>query len=329
MKIISAPPLTRAVTLTLFLLSAAVFYLRYSVYLGASASSGDGETQVDIQNIYVPYIVLVPNFFLKFPWTLMTSSFVEHNIFSFLLAGAALFFCCRYVERIWGSKELAKFLAIQTIIPTIVNLLLAVFLAGFLGNAERYMLTRISGSVAIQTGFLVALKQLIPEHSIVLLSGAFKVQFKFLVIPCVVLYTIVGIANSWTIAVSAWIGLITAWVYLRFIKVVYIETLPTSLTEGVSQQEIKGDASDTFAFAKFFYPQPISDLVASLCHVIYNLLVQAKLLRPFESAEIEAGNLQASLRSQGHGGSQQRLSQVDSDRRRTLALKALEERLGN
>lgn len=329
MKVISAPPLTRAVTLTLVVLSAIVLYLRYSAYLGASAGSADGDSQVDIKNIYVPYIVLVPSFFFKFPWTLVTSSFVEHNIFSFLLAGTTLFWCGRYVERIWGSKELAKFLAIQVLIPTIVNLLLALILARLTGNAEKYMLTRISGSVAIQTGFLVALKQLIPEHSIVLLSGAFKIQFKFLVIPCVIIYTMVGIANSWTIAVSAWVGLVTAWVYLRFVKVVYIETLPTSLTEGLSQQEIRGDASDTFAFAKFFYPQPISDLVATVCLVIYNLLVRAKLLRPFDSSEIEAGNLQASLRSQGQQGGSQRLSQVDSDRRRTLALKALEERLGN
>lgn len=95
---------------------------------------------------------------------------------------------------------------------------------------------------------------------------------------------------------------------------------------------IKGDASDTFAFAAFF-PDVVQPPVALVADVIYTLLTTLRICTPFSAADVNAGNEQASARGggadlpslldSGRGGS----AKAEADRRRNLALRALDQRL--
>ena len=98
---------------------------------------------------------------------------------------------------------------------------------------------------------------------------------------------------------------------------------------------IKGDASDTFAFAHFF-PEPLQTPIGTVADQMYSTLVSLNVCTPFSAEDIDAGNEQASARvegglpsimnpnSRGGKGGQTR---AEAERRRALALKALDQRL--
>ena len=185
----------------------------------------------------------------------------------------------------------------------------------------------VNGGIGLQAGFLVAFKQLVPEHSIVLFQGVVKAQVKYLVIPVLVLYTVVGaIIGCRTMMILPWTGFFTAWIYLRFYRISYVESLlpmSSSMTSGESTRtRIRGDASDTFALAKFFYPRVVADAVTAIADPIFSILVALKICMPFNEEEVEASNVHASLRTRGTP-----TDSSDSERRRALALKVLGDRL--
>ena len=96
---------------------------------------------------------------------------------------------------------------------------------------------------------------------------------------------------------------------------------------------MKGDASDTFAFVAFF-PDAMHPVLAPICDGTYSMLIQLKLCTPFSNEAIEAGNESAASRSEGlpsimnsRGGSGGGGRRAEAERRRALALKALDQRL--
>ena len=189
----------------------------------------------------------------------------------------------------------------------------------------------IQGSVALQGAFLVAFKQLVPEHTVTLLQGVVKVRVKHFPAIFLAANTLSGfILGTDTALVLAWAGFFTSWVYLRFYKTT--DSLSTSATgEG---SKTRGDASETFAFA-CFWPDVVQPPIAAMADGIYNTLVAIKVLRPFSVEEVESGNVQATAR--GEGGLPSLLNQgsrggrsgkrEEAERRRALALKALDQRL--
>lgn len=129
----------------------------------------------------------------------------------------------------------------------------------------------------------------------------------------------------------AWFGFFTAWVYLRFYR---ISPSMTSAATG-DGSVIKGDASDTFAFAHFF-PEPIQAPIGQVADQVYNTLVALRVCTPFSAEDIDAGNEQASARAEGglpsimnpNGrGGKGGATRAEAERRRALALKALDQRL--
>lgn len=129
----------------------------------------------------------------------------------------------------------------------------------------------------------------------------------------------------------AWFGFFTAWIYLRFYRV--SPSISSAATGDGSV--IRGDASDTFSFAHFF-PEPLQTPVASIADQVYNTLVSVKLCTPFSAEDIDAGNEQASARAEGglpsimnpnSRGGKGGTTRAEAERRRALALKALDQRL--
>ena len=91
------------------------------------------------------------------------------------------------------------------------------------------------GMMALQTAFLVAFTQLIPEHQVQILGGLLKLKVKSLPMLYVTFSNIMCLIGYQSPFILIQFGWLTSYVYLRLIK------------DG-------GDKSDTFSFAHWFPP---------------------------------------------------------------------------
>lgn len=191
-------------------------------------------------------------------------------------------------------------------------------------------LAYIQGSVALQGAFLVAFKQLVPEHTVTILKGAIKIRVKHFPAIFLAANTISGfVIGTDTALVLAWAGFFTSWIYLRFYK----KQVDLSGTD-TGPSKLRGDASETFAFA-YFWPDVVQPPIVAVADGVYNAFVAIHVLKPFTAEEVETSNVQASAR--GEGGLPSLLNQggrrggggkrEEAERRRALALKALDQRL--
>lgn len=123
----------------------------------------------------------------------------------------------------------------------------------------------------------------------------------------------------------SYLAFLTSWTYLRFFR-------KTALLSAVTGDAptIKGDASDTFAFA-YFFPERVQAPVAAVAESVYQILVAVRVCAPFSAEDVESGNEQAMARAEGglpslisSRGSGRR---EEAERRRALALRALDQRL--
>lgn len=189
----------------------------------------------------------------------------------------------------------------------------------------------INGSVALQAAFLVAFKQLVPEHTVTIARGFIKIRVKHFPAIFLLANTLSGVIfGTETSLMLAWFGFLTSWTYLRFYK---RQPDLSSASTGDSGG-IRGDASETFAFA-YFWPDVVHGPVAAISDTVYNALVALRICTPFSAEEVEASNEQVMAR--GEGGLPSLLNQggrrgasakrEEAERRRALALKALDQRL--
>ncbi|TVY55825.1 Rhomboid-like protein 19 [Lachnellula cervina] len=300
---LNIPPITRILLITLVLQSFLSGAIRYRQW---SAES----------DVVVPYIALVPQLSLIYPWTFLTTTLVENNIFTFGIAGVTIFYGGRYLERAWTSAEFAKFLLVTALIPNIICFGTLVFLFAVTGEMS-WTLTTINGTIPLQIGFLVAFSQLVPAHTVTLFKGIISLRvprFPLLHILGVVLLSLTPILSAAS-TFSVLSGFLISWSYLRFYK----QALPD--LEASQSASLRGDASETFAFSEFF-PEPVKPVVAALSNQIYNILVAFKICTPFSHADVSASRGETIVQ-RGTPGS----ARAEAERRRALALKALDQRL--
>lgn len=378
---LTLPPLTKVMVVLLVVLSSVVTLLRYYQYsvvvkamndhdrmlLDASSSEEitdgrnfppDQKTLDELphpQDLYVPLLTIVPGkSMVYYPWILITSSFVEQNVLSFILTIAILLYGGRYCEHVWGSVELSRFMLIQTVVPNCIALLFYLFIYSIKDPQSSKAIITICGGTSIISGFLVAFKQLVPEHTIVLFKGRIKFRVKQLPILFLGMSTFLGIIGSDLYAIMAWTGFFTSWIYLRFFRVTYTDPLlpfnsNSTAASVVSSYEhsnpsgirIKGDASGSFALSGFF-PPPATEYVDKMANSMFSLLLALHICSPFTAAEIEAANMRTAARVSQFGlqtaqppatkpPQQNRYprgsARAEAERRRALALKALEQRV--
>ena len=194
--------------------------------------------------------------------------------------------------------------------------------------------TVIHGALALEAAFLVALKQLVPEHTVSIFRGTIRMRVKHFPAVFVLLNSLSGpLLGTDTAFFLSWFGFLTSWIYLRFYRVA--PSLATTSTGEAAV--IKGDASETFTFAHFF-PESIQVVLDPLCDSVYQALVAARVCTPFSDEAVDAGNEQAQARAEGglpslmnggrgRDGGRGGGRREEAERRRALALKALDQRL--
>jgi membrane associated rhomboid family serine protease len=317
---INIPPVTRILLIALLgqsILSAAIRYRQWT----ANA------------DIVIPYLTLVPQLSIIYPWTFITSTFVESNVFTLGIAGLTLYHGGRYLERAWSSAELAKFVAIVSLVPNFLTLCVMVLFFTLSRNeswtyvlpswkqcARRltwrfYSLTVIAGTIPVQIAFLVAFSQLVPAHTVTLFRGIISLRvprFPLLYIGAVFLLSLTPLLTRAALWLAIF-GFLTSWTYLRFYKTVFPDL------DSAQDASLRGDASETFAFAEFF-PGPVKPFVAAVADQIFLVLVAMRVCTPF--AQADASRNDSRIQRNAPGG-----ARAEAERRRAIALRALDQRL--
>lgn len=195
----------------------------------------------------------------------------------------------------------------------------------------------IHGGVALQSGFLVAFKQMVPEHTVVLFRGLIKIRVTQLPGLLLLVNSLLGIFGAPVTAMLTWAGFFTSWIFLRFYRVsnlpfgaeYYSASVPGMLPAPATAEQpaaTRGDASDTFSFANFF-PDAVSPLVSYISEKIFAVFVKLHLCTPFSQEDVDASNVRNGPLRQRFVAPLPGSARAEAERRRALALKALDQRL--
>lgn len=246
----------------------------------------------------IQYLALIPARTIPFAWNLITAGYIEQSIHGVVLSTIGLLFIGKLLEPVWGSREFFKFIFVVNFLTSVCVFITAITLY-YITTQENYLYDPLSGFHGILSGFLVGIKQIIPDQEFPLI----KIKAKWLPSLSVLLSIAVCFlaSESATILPTLIFGTYTSWIYLR-----YWQRKP--------ETKLKGDPSDDFAFSTFFpdFLRPVIDPIASLFH------------------RMLCGRSEASNNAQGYtvGGAPLPGSDpIEASRRRERGARALEERL--
>ncbi|PWN49593.1 DUF1751-domain-containing protein [Violaceomyces palustris] len=255
-----------------------------------------------------PWLVIVPGSSWKYPWTLLTAAFCETSFIEFLVSLFALPLAGRYLERQWGAIELFKFSAIVIVGSNLIAWGLALLLFAVLRKESLIYATQYHGLEALQVAFLVALTQVIPEHQVQLLKGAVKLRVKDLPMLYVTFSNVACIIGFTSPFILIQFGWLLSWAYLRFFQ--------------VKEGGLQGDRSEAFAFVNWFPPLAHKP-VTFISEKLFDFFVKLRIIKPWgpggSYSDLEMGNSNLPVPPGG--------ARAEAERRRAMALKALDQRL--
>ncbi|ORY27895.1 eukaryotic integral membrane protein-domain-containing protein [Naematelia encephala] len=293
----AVPFATRILTLTLVLFSVSALLLSILAQQNSPNSLRPGES--------LPWLVLIPGESWKYPWTLLTAGWVELSIFELVFSAVSLPLACRYLERIWGSKELVRFCCIVIVGSNIIAFGFSWLMWIVLRQEEALFGLPYHGLSGLQVGFLVAFTQLIPEHQLQLL-GVLKVRVKTLPGIYLLISNVLTIVLGPSPYILIQFGFFVAWVYLRFFKL---------SDDGLT----RGDRSEAFAFM-YWFPPPVRPYIAIPAGFVFKQAVKFRLVQSWDEP-MQSGGYSI---LPGPGG-----ARAEAERRRAMALKALDARLAS
>ncbi|KAG6402290.1 hypothetical protein SASPL_139168 [Salvia splendens] len=266
---------------------------------GLAVVLAGGHIVVQIFPSAVSYLALIPAKTIPFAWNLVTAGYVEQSIPGVFISIIGLLFIGKLLEPIWGSREFLKFIFVVNFLTSVCVFVTAISLY-YITTQESYLYFPISGFQGVLSGFLVGIKQIIPDQELSLL----KIKAKWLPSIALLLSVVVSFfttdsaAHLPTVIFGTYIG----WIYLRY-------------WQRKSETKLKGDPSDEFSFSTFF-PEPLRPVIDPVATIIERLLCG----RRSESSDESRGYTL--------GGSVLPSSDpIEASRRRERGARALEERL--
>ncbi|KAJ2849570.1 hypothetical protein GGI22_005513 [Coemansia erecta] len=283
------PVITKIATALYFVFSASAILLR----LRADATQASDPISIASEDP-ARFIILRPGFVINYPWTIVTSAFVEPNPLFFVCGLLALAFIGGFLERQWGPRSYGLFVAVATVLPALTSTIVAIAAYAVTSKATLLYATQVCGLPALVSGFAVGLKQLIPDYNVKMLKGALSFRMNdlpglyTLVVP--ILYSLLG--------------------------------------------NLGGVLLVNIGFVEAFLAHP---LVRRISNGVYGLAVKCKLVTSDEgyqqAVHLESGSFGASHAATtelpGIDDLEPSPEESDADRRRALASKALDMRLGS
>ncbi|MBA0813722.1 hypothetical protein Gohar_027546 [Gossypium harknessii] len=230
-----------------------------------------GHVVVQLLPTSVTYLALIPARTIPFGWNLITAGYIEQSVHGVVVSTLGLLFMGKLLEPIWGSKEFLKFIFIVNFLTSVCVFITAIALY-YLTMQEKYLYMPLSGFHGVLAGFLVGIKQIVPDQELYLLKIKVKVKiyvarsFKSIWhktlsswefplhtfydasyamqwLPSLMLLLSIAISfftpESATYLPTLIFGTYIGWIYLR-----YLQRKPES--------KLRGDPSEDFAFSTFF-----------------------------------------------------------------------------
>ncbi|XP_072276481.1 transmembrane protein 115 [Pyxicephalus adspersus] len=245
-----------------------------------------------------PGLLMPPNLWL---WTLVTHGLVELHIWEVLANLLLTLGAGRRLEPLWGAPELLLFYGVVSLSVGILSSLCYLVAYAASSNLSFLFSARIHGFPAFAGAVLVAHKQTVGEGLID--SQRWVRLLPQLAFLGIAVLTLAGLIPS-PMLVGYGLGMVSGWVYLRFYQ---------------RHSRGRGDMSDYFSFPSFF-PGPLQPAAALLGNLTHAFLVKLRLCpRAVKRYDVGAPS---SITISLPGTDPQ-----DAERRRQLALKALNERL--
>ncbi|XP_068109105.1 transmembrane protein 115 [Hyperolius riggenbachi] len=245
-----------------------------------------------------PGLLMPPNLWL---WSLFTHGLVELHIWDVLANLLLTLGAGRQLEPLWGAPELLLFYGVVSVSVGVLSSLW--FLVAYAASSDLHFLfsAQVHGFPAFAGAVLVAHKQTIGDGLVD--SQRWVRLLPQLALLGVTVLTVAGLIPS-PMLVGYSLGMVSGWVYLRFYQ---------------RHSRGRGDMSDHFSFASFF-PGPLQPAAALLGNLLHISLVKLRLCpRAVKRYDVGAPS---SITISLPGTDPQ-----DAERRRQLALKALNERL--
>lgn len=251
----------------------------------------------------LPGNLLPPNFWV---WTMATHNLIETHWWVMMVDVMVLILYGKLLEPLWGAQEMVIFYAVVNLVVALLTTLTYLFLYLLVANTDLLFNTHVHGLAGYLAGFSVSVKQTMPDH--VIINSSFgklrNGHVPLLMVVVAFVARIVGAVDPPFPIMFAW-GFTISWVYLRFYQ--------------RHSNGTRGDTADSFAFASFF-PKSFQPFIAVLGNTVFSMLVTIKICkkvqRKFET--VASPVVVVSLPgTEAH----------DAERRRQLALKALNERL--
>ncbi|KAL9419020.1 hypothetical protein AB3S75_036887 [Citrus x aurantiifolia] len=211
-----------------------------------------GHILVQLLPASVSVLALIPARTIPFAWNLLTAGYIEQTVHGVVVSTLGLLFMGKLLEPVWGSKEFLKFIFIVNFLTSLCIFITAIALY-YITRLETYLYMPLSGFQGVLAGFLVGIKQIVPDQELYLL----KIKAKWL--PSLMLLLSIAI-SFFTSESAAYLptlifGTYMGWIYLR-----YLQKKP--------ETKLSGDPSDDFAFSSFFpeFLRPVIDPIASIFH---------------------------------------------------------------
>ncbi|KAL6980380.1 Rhomboid-like protein 19 [Sarracenia purpurea var. burkii] len=209
-----------------------------------------GHIAVQILPSAVNYLALIPARTIPFAWNLITAGYIERSVHGVIISTIGLLFIGKLLEPIWGSREFLKFIFLVNFLTSLCVFITAISLY-YVSSQENYLYMPLSGFHGVLSGFLVGIKQSIPDQELSLL----RIKAKWLPSLTLLVSTIMSFftADPATYLPTLIFGTYISWIYLR-----YLQKKP--------EAKLRGDPSDEFSFSTFFpeFLRPVIDPIASI-----------------------------------------------------------------
>uniref|UniRef100_T1IMS9 Transmembrane protein 115 n=1 Tax=Strigamia maritima TaxID=126957 RepID=T1IMS9_STRMM len=237
-------------------------------------------------------------------WTAFTHCFVETHFWQVAADIVTVGLCGKLMEPLWGAQEMLTFFAIVNVGVALTSTAYYLFVYMCTFNPAILFEIHIHGLAGYVAGVSVAVKQIMPDH-VLIHSPLGKMRNRNVPLNVLLLSLIlwsVGLLEG-TYSCMFLSGVLVSWLYLRFFQ-------PHS--NGSS-----GDIAESFTFASFF-PNVLQPPIAIVCNTIYEFLVKLKIChKPIKHTAIPSSITISLPGTDPH----------DAERRRQIAIKALNDRL--
>jgi membrane associated rhomboid family serine protease len=241
----------------------------------------------------VNYLAIIPAKTIPFVWTLFTAGYIEQVLPGAIGSSLGLLFCGKDIEPAWGRKELLKFIILVNFITSILAFVIAVALYYITGK-ESFLTTPLSGFHGVLAGFLVALKQILPNLELPM-CFFWKIKAKWMPLFVIVFSTIMAfiVVESINFLPTLLAGTYVGWIYLR-----YFQKNPLT--------GLRGDPSDDFSFPTFFpdFMRPVTEPVAN----VFDKLCCARSRAGHQALPVSDPSKASRRRERGEKALEQRLA---------------------